>query len=305
MERSFPPALVEEINRRGNGAVVAEPVQTGPVRQDLRLPYDVILDRISHEVPFYRTILKAAAAAGVQVVNNPFWASCDDKFLNNVVALKAGVAVPKTVVLPHKEHPPGTSSASFTNLVFPVDWDRVFEYLGFPVYLKPAYGGGWKDVYKVNDADSFFRAYDQTHALTMMAQEAVEFTEYFRCYCVGREKVRVMLYDPRAPFEHRYVRDREPSDPALVRGISDDCRALCEALGYDVNTLEFAVRDGVAYAIDFMNPAPDCDLFSVGQANFEWIRDAVADLLIDRAMRPRPLELSGAWPGNGDPGSGE
>ncbi len=296
MERSFPPALAEEINRRANGKVVAAPVKTGAVRQDLPLAYDVILDRISHEVPFYRTILKAAAASGVQVVNNPIWASADDKFLDNVLALAEGVAVPKTVLLPHKEHPPNTSADSFTNLEYPVDWDRVFEHLGFPIYLKPAHGGGWKDVYKVNDRDSFFRAYDQTHTLTMMAQEAIEFTEYFRCYCVGRERVRVMLYDPRAPFEKRYVRDREVSDAALVERIETHARSLCRALGYDLNTLEFAVRDGIPYAIDFMNPAPDCDLFSVGQANFDWILDAVADLLIDRALDPKPLEVTGSWP---------
>lgn len=295
MERSFPPALAEEINRRAGGEVVAEPVKIGPVRQDAPMPYDVVLDRISHEVPFYRTVLKAAAATGVQIVNNPFWLATDDKFLNNVIAASVGVAVPKTVVLPHKEHPPSTGSDSFTNLVYPVDWDQVFAYLGFPIYLKPAYGGGWKDVYKVGDADSFFRAYDQTHSLTMMAQEAVEFTEYYRCYCVGREKVRVMLYDPRAPFEKRYVRDQEPSDPALVQRITEHCRALCRALGYDLNTLEFAVRDGVPYAIDFMNPAPDCDLFSVGQINFDWVLDAVAGLLVDRALRPRPLEITGNW----------
>jgi hypothetical protein len=150
----------------------------------------------------------------------------------------------------------------------------------------------------VSDAESFFRAYDQTHSLTMMAQEGIEFTEYYRCYCVGRERVRVMLYDPRAPFEKRYVRDREPSDRALVERIEGDCRKLCGALGYDLNTLEFAVRDGVPYAIDFMNPAPDCDLFSVGQANFDWILEAVADLLVDRALDPRPLEVAGAWVGS-------
>lgn len=296
MERSFPPALTEEINRRGSGKVVAEALKTGPVRQDRPLDYDVVLDRIAHEVPFYRTLLKAAAASGVQVVNNPFWSGADDKFLNNVIARAVGVAVPKTIVLPHKQHPPNTGAESFSNLVYPVDWDEVFAHLGFPIFLKPAYGGGWKDVYKVNDPDSFFRAYDQTHTLTMMAQEAIEFTEYYRCYGIGRERVRVMRYDPRAPFERRYVRDPEPTDPTLLRRIEEDCRKLCLALGYDLNTLEFAVRDGIPWAIDFMNPAPDCDLFSVGQANFEWVIDAVADLLIDRARNPRPIEVAGDWP---------
>ena len=295
-ERSFPPALAEEINRKSEGKVVAEPCKIGPLCQDIPADYDVILDRISRDVPFYRTYLKQAAASGVQVVNNPFWWSCDDKFFNNVVAQACGVAVPKTVLLPHKEHPPNTKAESYSNLVYPVDWESVFDYLGFPIFMKPADGGGWRDVYKVDDRESFFRAYDRTASLSMMAQEAIEFTEYYRCYGVARRHVRVMRYDPRASFENRYVRNAEPAEPKLARRIETDCLALCRALGYDLNTIEFALRDGIPYAIDFMNPAPDCDLFSVGQENFDWILKTVADMLIDRAINPRPIELTGNWP---------
>jgi len=295
-ERSFPPALAEEINRRTGGTIVAEPCKVGPLCQDIPPDYDVILDRISHDVPFYRTYLKQAAASGVQVVNNPFWWSCDDKYFNNVVAQACGVAVPKTVLLPHKEHPQNTKAESFSNLIYPVDWDAVFDYLGFPIFMKPADGGGWRDVYKVDDRASFFRAYDRTGSLSMMAQEAIEFTEYYRCYGVARRHVRVMRYDPRASFENRYVTTAAPAEPKLARRIESDCLALCRALGYDLNTIEFALRDGIPYAIDFMNPAPDCDLFSVGQDNFDWILKSVAEMLIDRATNPRPIELTGNWP---------
>jgi glutathione synthase/RimK-type ligase-like ATP-grasp enzyme len=296
MERNFPPALGAEINRRGEGRVTAEAVRLGVVRQD-RIPrYDVILDRISHEVPFFRTWIKSAAAEGAQVVNNPFWWSADDKFLNNVLAQAAGVAVPRTVLLPHKSHPPNTSADTFTNLAFPIEWEEVFAYLGFPIFMKPAYGGGWRDVYRVTNPNEFFLAYDRTDSLCMMAQEAIEFTEYFRCYVLGRERVRVMLYDPKAPFERRYVRGGPPPAPPLLARVERDALTLCRELGYDFNTVEFAVRDGVPYAIDFMNPAPDCDSFSVGPENFEWVLRHAAEMLIDRALRPRPLETAGAWP---------
>ena len=297
MERTFPPALAEAINRRGEGKVVAEPARIGVLRQEGPAAYDVLLDRISHEVPFYRTVVKAASALGTQVVNNPFWWSADDKFFDNVVALAAGVAVPKTVLLPHKSHPPNTTAETFSNLSYPIAWDEVFSYLGFPLFLKPAYGGGWRDVYKVDDPASFFRAYDQTHYLTMIAQEAIEFTEYYRCYVLGRQRVRVMRYDPRAPFERRYVRDAPATNPALLARVQRDCLTLCRELGYDFNTVELAVRDGVPYAIDFMNPAPDCDSFSVGQESFDWVVTNAAEMLIDRALNPAPLETAGSWPG--------
>ena len=295
-ERSYPPAVVEAINRLGGGRVTAEAISIGPVSQDEPLGYDVILDRISHEVPFYRTILKAAAARGVQVVNNPFWWSADDKFLNNVIAQAAGVAVPKTMLLPHKSHPPNTGADTFTNLQYPIEWEEVFAHLGFPIFMKPMDGGGWKDVYKVDNPEEFLRAYDSTHSLCMMAQEAIDFTEYYRCYGIGRERVLVMRYDPKAPFERRYVKNAPPTDPALLARVEADSLTLCRELGYDFNTLEFAIRDGIPYAIDFMNPAPDCDKFSVGDENFEWVLKNSAEVLIDRALNPRPLEVAGRWP---------
>jgi hypothetical protein len=257
--------------------------------------YALILDRISHEVPFYRTFLKTAVARGVQVVNNPFWWSADDKYFGNIVAESAGVAVPRTVLLPHKHRPPNTEATSFRNLRF-VDWDAVFGYLGFPIFLKPAYGGGWKDVYKCDDVAEFFAAYDQTKDLTMMAQEAIDFGEYYRCYVLGRERVHLMRYDPKRPHHERYVLDAPPIDPAFEARLRRDALALSEALGYDMNTVELAVRGGVPYAIDFTNPAPDADLNSVGPSNFAWVVENMAQVLVDRVRNPRPFEITGTWP---------
>ncbi|MBI1851497.1 MAG: hypothetical protein HYR85_14245 [Planctomycetes bacterium] len=295
MERSFPPALAKRINELGRGEIEAGPVVVGAVRQDVRPPYDLILDRISHEVTFYRYYLKAAAAHGVQVVNNPFWWSSDDKFVDNIIAQSVGVAVPRTVILPLKSHPPNTTAESFSNLQYPLEWEDVFDYLGFPIFMKPTYGGGWKNVFKVSNLEEFFRAYDSTGDLSMMAQEAIEFTEYYRCYAIGRRTVKIMRYDPTAPFRERYVRNAPPLDSTMAAKLQRDCLALCRALGYDFNTLEFAVRDGIPYAIDFMNPAPDCDAFSVGPENFEWVLGNAADFLIERVKKPQPLELAGDW----------
>ena len=295
MERTFPGTLAEEINRRGNGEIVAEALRTDAIRHDEIVNYDVILDRISHEVPFYRTYLKQAAAYGVQVVNNPFWFSADDKHFGCVVAEHVGVAVPKTVLLPHKEHPEGTKGESFSNLAFPLEWEKVWEHLGFPIYMKPADGGGWKHVYRCTGPEEFFDAYTKSEDICMMAQEEIDFTEYYRCYGIGRERVHIMRYDPRAPHHERYVRDAAPTDPALLKKMERDVLALCRALGYDFNTVEFAVRDGIPYAIDFTNPCPDAEPASVGDDNFAWVLDASADLLIDRARNPRPLEMTGTW----------
>jgi glutathione synthase/RimK-type ligase-like ATP-grasp enzyme len=295
MEDTFPWALLNAINERGGTDVQAEPVKIGAIHDNGDIGYDLVLDRISHEVPFYRTWLKVAAAKGTVVVNNPYWWSADDKFFDNVVAEKAGVAVPRTVMLPHKQFPPNTTAKSFRNMEF-VEWEKVFDYLGWPVFMKPAYGGGWKDVYKCDNREEFFAAYDQTRDLTMMAQEAIDFTEYYRCYVLGRSRVRIMQYDPKAPFHERYVKNDVPTDTPLLQRVHRDALTLCEILGYDMNTVEFAVRDGIPYAIDFMNCAPDADVHSVGQENFDWMVSNMAEALIEIVRAPRPFEMTGTWP---------
>ena len=295
MENTFPPAVVERINRIGAPDVTAEFVTLGGVRMADPSGYAVIIDRISHEIPFYRAYLKNAALSGTYVINNPFWWSADDKFFNYALATKLGVAIPETVILPHKQHPPNTTSQSMRNLTYPVNWNAVFEYVGFPAFLKPFDGGGWRDVYQVDSPKEFFAAYDQTRDLCMTLQRAVQFTDYFRCYVVGQDQVRIMQYDPRRPFHERYVRDPAGVPPALLARVERDCVTLCRALGYDLNTVEFAVERGVPYAIDFMNPAPDADVHSVGQENFDWIVDAVAELACRKAVEPRGAPREYRW----------
>jgi len=286
MEESFPPALVDRINAMAVDGVRAEHLKVGGVRMAVPCGYDVIVDRISHDIPFYRSYLKNAALNGTRVINNPFWWSADDKFFNYSLATRLGVAVPATVLLPHKEHPIGTTARSMRNLEYPLDWQGIFDYVGFPAFLKPHDGGGWKSVYKVNSPEELFAAYDESGRLCMTLQAAVNFQEYFRCYVVDQQHVHVMRYDPGAPPHQRYVAGNPPAVHELQERIVGDALTLCRALGYDLNTVEFAVEDGVPYAIDFMNPAPDAAVDSVGPENFQWIVNAVAGMAVSRAMAP-------------------
>ncbi len=295
MENTFPGALVEKINSMELDGVTAEFVQVGGVQEALPSGYTVIIDRISHDMPFYRAFLKNAVLTGTQVINNPFWWSADDKFFNYALATKLGVAVPKTVLLPHKCFPPEINERSVRNLEFPLKWDEIFAYVGFPAFLKPHDGGGWRDVFHVHNPDDFFRAYDQTRDLCMTLQSAVNFKEYFRCYVVGQQEVRIMPYDPRRPHHERYLLDPPQYDPALLTRVEKDALTLCRALGYDLNTVEFAVEDGIPYAIDFMNPAPDADLHSVGRASFDWIVDRVANLAVKKAQAAETFNPQLNW----------
>jgi glutathione synthase/RimK-type ligase-like ATP-grasp enzyme len=282
-ERSFPEAFVARVNSKNVPGIMAEPVRIDKAMQGEFSGYSVIIDRISQDVPFYRTWLKNAAVTGTAVINNPFWWSADDKYFNNCLMTKIGVPVPKTAIIPSRDLPDDTSNDSFSNLAFPLDWDSIFKYTGFPVYMKPFAGGGWKHVYKLESKEDFFEKHAETGQLVMLFQEEIVFSEYYRCYCIGGKYVRIMSYEPRNPHHLRYVADFKPSAERLQQ-MTDIVLKINKYLGYDFNTVELAVRDGVPYAIDFCNPAPDAERTSVGEENFEWVVETAATYAIEKAL---------------------
>jgi hypothetical protein len=293
MENTFPPALIEKINGM-NAGVTAEYIKVGGVKMGEPTPYRLIFDRISQDIPFFRSYLKNAVLNGAVVVNNPFWWSSDEKFFGYSLATKLGIAVPKTILLPQKSYKQGVTDASLRNLEFPLDWDSIIEHVGLPAILKPHDGGGWKNVYKVNSKEELWECYDRTGELAMMLQEFIDFTEYTRCYCVGRREALIMPYDPK---NRRYLPQEELK--SISRDLKDrmvrDTILINEALGYDLNTVEFAIKDGVPYAVDFTNPAPDADIWSVTEPYFNWVTDAVARMLVDYAKNSKPTSAYHRW----------
>ena len=280
-EVTFPESIINSINEKGKGKVVAEMVTFGGIRMDEPKLYDVIIDRISHEVPYYRATLKRMALEGTYVINNPFWWSADDKFFNFALAAKLGVAIPKTVLLPQQDYIKDITSESLRNLEFPLDWQGIIDYVGFPAFLKPFDGGGWKNVSKIHSLDHLWHEYNQTGTLCMTLQEGIEYDQFVRCYCVGQEKVLIMPYDPSKPYLSgmQYVDVDNYLSPELHVRVEKDVKTICHALGYDLNTVEFAIKDGIPYAIDFMNPAPDAEIASVGESNHRWIVDAMTEFI--------------------------
>jgi glutathione synthase/RimK-type ligase-like ATP-grasp enzyme len=284
-ENTFPGPFIDAVNRKGASMdVTAEMAQLGGAGELEEPAYAVLVDRISHEVPYYRAHLKSAALMGTAVVNDPFWWDADEKFFECTLARKLGVAVPRTVVLPNKAYMPDIDpGTSLRNLRFPLDWDRIVDYVGLPAVLKPNIGGGWKDVSVVGSLSELLAAYDRSSLKTMILQEFIQWDDYLRCICIGRKQVLPMRYDPRAPFERRY-QVGDPPEGRLRRQAVNDCITLTQALGYDVDTLEFAVRDDTLYAIDFLNPAPDFDDFSIKDEAFGWVLEQLSDLVLGYAV---------------------
>lgn len=298
MEDTFPWAFIDRVKKLSKGKIEAEPVRIDKLEQGADYGYAVIIDRISQDVPFYRAYLKNAALNGTYVINNPFWWSADEKFFNNCLMEKIGIPVPKTVLIPSHDRPDNTKENSFRNMAFPLDWDYIFDYVGFPAYMKPHDGGGWKSVYQVTSPEDMWNKLAETEQLVMMVQEEIIFDDYYRVYCLGKKYVHIMPYEPRNPHHLRYATNHQTQGKELeklLKTIEDYTIKINEALGYDFNTVEFAVRDGVPIAIDFCNPAPDADKNSVGEENFEWIVEHAAKFAIEKAKAYKPGKANVAW----------
>lgn len=290
-EWSFPPAFLEEVNSR-NAGVTAEYVKLGGTRMNEPCEYAVLVDRISHEIPYYRAYMKNAMLQGAYCVNNPFWWSADDKFFGASLLTAMNIPSPRTLVLPMHSYPEGVVSESLRNLIYPLDWRAAVEYIGLPAILKDAWGGGWKNVYKVNTIQELIQAYDETGTLCMVLQEFIEWDQFVRCICVGQSNIMPIKYDP---GERRYHIEHDHLSPELGERVVTYARQINEALGYDMNSIEFAVKDGVPYAIDFMNPAPDMDVNSVTPHYFAWAVKAMADFCIEMAHNPKPQRAEQRW----------
>jgi hypothetical protein len=289
-EWSFPSAFLDEVNRRNTG-VVAEYARLGGTQMDEPCPYAVLIDRISPEVPYYRSYLKNAALQGSTVINNPFMLTADDRYFEASLATKLGVAHPKTIVLPNKDYVPGiVPTESLRNLVYPLDWQGIVDHVGLPCILKDAHGS-WKNVALCRSLDELLHHYNQSGLLTMIVQEFIDWKHCVRCLCLGQEDVLPIKYDP---VQHRYLVEEDlPRD--VRQHIIDDTLKLMRALGYDMSSVEWGVRDGMPYAIDFLNPAPDLELNSLTPAYFKWAVKHMAEMAIKKAISPRQQTRELRW----------
>jgi glutathione synthase/RimK-type ligase-like ATP-grasp enzyme len=309
-EDSFPQAFIDRCNR--SPGITAELATIGGTPERFTCPYRVLVDRISQEVKHYRFYLKAAALGGAFVINDPFWWSADDKFFGYSLSARIGVATPRTVMLPQKDYIPAIDKArSLRNLEFPLNWEALVDYVRFPAILKPADGGGWKDVSVVRNPEELLRAYDASGLNVMTLQEFIDFDNYIRCICIGQDQILPIQYDPKligpTGLRGRYIWHEDESwlPKELHERVIHDAIKINRALGYDMNSVEFAVRDGVPYAIDFTNPAPDMAIEHLGERYFDIAVDWMAGFAVRSAKEGKRTLSRYPFPGLGASGPEE
>jgi len=279
-ERSFPKSLIERINKKKPRSINAEAIELGPVEIGEIQNYDIIFDRVSCEVPFYNSVLKSAVINGIKVVNNPFLNSNSDGFFYNALAKKLGISVPNTVILPSKEHPDGTTSDTMSNLIYPLDWEKVFDYIGFPAYLKPCSGNMSYNKYKVYNPRDFYSAYDLTGKQTMIYQSEVNCENYFIAYVIDKKHVRVISYNPSNPVHLRFNNEKTEISDTLFKQIEEICLKITKSLNLDFNAIELAVNGSEPQVIEFLSNA-DIEQNFLFDEDYEWIVETTANFLIE------------------------
>jgi hypothetical protein len=266
-EDSFPEAFIEKVGAMSRG-VDAEYVQLGGTKLNEGVPYRVIVDRMSHEVPYYEVYLKMAALQGTYCINNTFWRS--------------------------KSYVEDVTNESLRNL-WPVDFAALLDYVGAPCIVKPAFGGGWKNVHRVHSIDELMQRYDESGTLTLMLQEYISWDTFIRVPTVGRRWARAIRYDP-APLAQGGYDQHSDALPSKLRDEAEELSLrFNQALGYDMNALEFAVKDGRFYGIDLTNYTPDFDRRSLKDAHFPWVVEKMASFAVEKALSGEPTPGPPDW----------
>ncbi|MFP4497666.1 MAG: RimK family alpha-L-glutamate ligase [Vulcanimicrobiota bacterium] len=277
-------SLIETGEKMGE-EIKVELCRIPELRLDRTPPYDLILDRISHVMPYYLQFCKQAVLNGTYVINNPFRFYVD-KYFGFAVAKELGVSIPRTALLPPRKHPDGLDEHDLVNMVFPLDWKDILGYVGFPAFLKPAGGWGWRDVYKVHNMEELMYYYHLSGKELMLLQENIDYDHYVRCFCLGRKYTMPIKYHPYAALHEKYVIDHNHLTPEQGEKVHRFAVTLSDALDFDMNVCEFAFRNGEPIAIDFTNMVPDVHPESIRWHYYNWVIETLAKVIVEYLEKP-------------------
>jgi hypothetical protein len=290
-ERDLPEAVTDVINSQHDDLHV-EFVKIGGTYVDEVCPYSVIIDRMSHEIPYYRSYVKFAFLQGCYLINNPFTWSADTKFFAAALVKRYGWRSPRTVVLPNKDIATDVVPDSFRNLKYPMDWEGIIKYIGAPAIFKDVRSGGRRFAHRVHSVEELIQRYDESGTRTMLLQQVLESDQHVHCLVIGQEKALLLPYSLAA---NSYYDELVPPDSPMGKQMVQAALTLTRIYRYDINMLEFVILDDQLYVISCTNPSPLMDKTLMTEAQFEWIVTEVAQLAVERARNPlpqlTPLEL--------------
>lgn len=286
-EWDWPAAFMQAVNQ-STKPVSAELIKLSGTLVDDTCPYDVIVDRISHVVPYYRAYLKFAALQGVYIINNPFTWSIDSRFYDKGLLTKAGYKTPRTVILPNKYIERDATPDTFRNLDYPMDWQAIIDYVGVPAIFKDNHTGGRPETYRVHNIDELLNWYDESGTHTTILQQLIPADNHYHAFVVGQSSVMVLEY---VPEDGRYRPDPLPQKHGLGKQLADDAVKITQIYEYDINMIEFVVHNDKIYVVNGSNPAPEISNALMSADQFNWCLNETVQTAVQRALHPASQKI--------------
>jgi hypothetical protein len=231
---------------------------TDPVRTDL------VIDRLAYWYYHPREWLKKAALVnGTYLLNSPFTFQSMEKHSAYCAMLRLGLKVPDTILVPYK-NPVDNVRWAYTSEKYnePFDLDAIADGLGYPMYMKPFDGGGWRGVSRVNDRGDLHRAYDESGEMLMHLQATVDYEHFARALSIGPETM-VMDFRPEQPMHQRYAVTHDFLSPSAGKQAAQISRIVNAFFHWEFNSAEMLVAGDEVYPIDYANACPDVAVTSL------------------------------------------
>jgi hypothetical protein len=265
---------------------------------DLRQPcsYDLVIDRLTHWYhPSREWIKKAVLMDGLYVFNNPWSVQSMEKQTTYCAMMHLGMPIPDTVLVPPKAYEPLPDLApTLRRYARLFDLGKVGEELGYPMFMKPYDGGGWKGVSRIDNEAQLRARYEESGKLVMHLQKAVDpFDLFVRCIGFGPQTT-IVRYDPGAALHNRYTMDRDVVSADEAELLRDTTLTINAFFGWDFNSCEALRKQGTWYPIDFANPCPDSQVTSL-HYHFPWMVTAYLKWSLFSAITQRPMRRSLDW----------
>jgi hypothetical protein len=265
---------------------------------DLRQPckYDVVVDRLTHWYSTSREwIKKAVLMDDLYVFNNPWSVQSMEKQTTYCAMMHLGMPIPETWLVPPKSYEAlpdlGPTLRSYAKLF---DLGKIGKELGYPMFMKPYDGGGWKGVSRIDNEQQLRARYDESGKLVMHIQKAVDpFDRFIRCIGFGAQ-TKIVRYDPTAPLHDRYTMAKDFVSAEEASLLRDTTLTINAFFGWDFNSCEALSKDGVWYPIDFANPCPDSQVTSL-HYHFPWLVMANVRWSLFCAVTKRPMRRTLDW----------
>jgi len=241
-----------------------------PVRVEL------VIDRLAYWYYHPREWLKKAALMnGTYILNSPFTFQSMEKHSAYCAMLRLGLKIPRTVLVPYK-NPVDNVRWAYTSAKYnkPFDLDAIADDLGYPMYMKPFDGGGWRGVSRINNREDLHTAYDESGEMLMHLQATVEYEKFARALSIGAETM-VMDFRPDEPMHNRYAVDHGFLSADTGAEVLTISRLINAFFRWEFNSCESLVIGSSVHPIDYANACPDISITSL-HYYFPW---AISTLL--------------------------